>query len=80
MLVFEPRAFPIGCGDATWPVIGHGVKRRAHEEEAQESCALRTRLFRQIKVVAAESTGGAKLIAINAVAGTPKVEPHVARR
>ena len=36
--------------------------------------------LKQIKVVAAESAGGASVTATHAVAGTPEVEPHVARR
>lgn len=80
MLVLRPPAFTIGCCDTTWPVIGHGVRRSAHGEEGWALRALRARLSRQIKVAADDSTGGAKFIVIHAVAGTPKVEPHVARR
>lgn len=80
MLVFMPLAFQIGCCDTTRPVIGHGVKRRAHGEEGWEPSALRARLSQQVKVAAAESSGGANFIVIHAVAGIPTVELHVARR
>lgn len=80
MRVLMPLAFPIGCCDTTWSVIGHGDCRRAPGEKGWEPCALRARFSRQIKVIAIVSAGGANFIGIHAVAETPTVEPHVARR